>query len=146
MRLLNTPVKLPPPKSLDQWFTDREFRPIEVFLQRSGRGGRPRIRQPHWMRCVRPGDVLENRVGVQRVVRTVFYYSTGRLHSVHCTIMHCSQYHTCYTSLDAARLLREGFQRVARVSMATEFDKKIDRDCRVWASRTLSCCDVRGIA
>lgn len=147
-QLKNTPVDLPPRKTWQQWFTDREHRPIEIMPLRASRRGvwkRRQVKQPRWMRCVRPGDVLENRAGTQRVVRSVMYYEDGLLHSVNCTIMHCSWTHACHTILEAHRLRREGFRRVAAVALSTRLDKKIDRDCRVWGSKRVDCCDVRGV-
>ena len=107
-----------------------------------------------WIKQLKPGDVLEERSGSLRVVRTVSRhkhpYSSmgyGPRTSVTFVIKHCSWTHRCYTTLCDNDLITRGFKPIGvSIELDTEFDEKILKEIQNWGKPNLSCCDVEGIS
>jgi hypothetical protein len=92
---------------------------------------------------VKPGDVLQARSGLQRVVREVTRYSNGDLRCLTFVIQRCSWTERPYTVINYNDLRYMGYEPVGvTVPLDDQFQQALGMGNE---KGSLSCCDVRGI-
>lgn len=115
-------------------------------VYRNGSWCRP---QPEWMKAIVVGSVITNG-GKWRIVRDVTRYHNGDLRCVDLVIQHCSWTHRCYTVVHANDLIQRGFRLVPVKprTLRNSMDLKIKRAIHepAWQKKSLTCCDVEGMA
>ena len=108
---------------------------------------------PRWLNKVRVGDVLRDKNGSLRVVRSVCKQRSksspnfGLVRGISFAIKHCSWTGRCYTAINFTDVVARGFSPTGvNVPLNTALDKKIERDLRYenrFKQKT-TCCDVEG--
>lgn len=104
-------------------------------------------KQLDWMASVKIGDVLENSKGTQRIVRYVSRYADGDLRSIAFVINRCSWTHRPYTIVSYSYLRHHGYFPVGvNIKLNTELSIEIQKNIENSNYRTVTCCQVKGLA
>ncbi len=101
--------------------------------------------RPAWVDAAEPGMVLISPTGDMRVIRKVTRGRAWRYPIFTFAIRRCSWTRRPYTGYTWGELVRMGYTALdVRLTLETRADKKLKRNLRYDAPRTLYCWDVCG--